>query len=164
MSYYDTTWRHPKAKMAPPIMDAFHEHLIWSKPHVQFMPRTCHFHWVHPTPPTENWSIQNIHNIKTMKKHNTPFPHFKVSSYISFHPWGLEIPCHFFVTTWHSWSSPPLSVSLKAHKLGPAAGNSWRQIPTVFKDDSRDSQGHGIPFPYYSHIFRDSFGSGMEKF
>ena len=32
------------------------------------------------------------------------------------------------------------------------------------ESDSRDSQGHGNPmvsFPYYSHIFRDSYGNSM---
>ena len=52
-------------------------------------------------------------------------------------------------------------------ELGWSPSRSHCHVISVFrwKGDSRSPQGHGTPlmvsFPYHSHIFRDSYGSGM---
>ena len=65
--------------------------------------------------------------------------------------------------TYKSYSSCNILVSVKLHAIVSQAMFLWctsrASNKTMIKGDSRDPLM--VSFPYYSHIFRDSYGSGM---
>ena len=81
---------------------------------------------------------------------------------------GEMVSSIFFRSTRHSQETyPPKQVDvgkIRSRSTTVILEKNNSELLKV-KGDSRDSQGHGDPlmvsFPYYSHIFRDSYGSGM---
>ena len=126
---------------------------------------------------SSSFKERNIHKIPGAHFFGSPqydrldmvfqLPPSRIYTYVAMLVWGGCVPFLFQKSRWKIWkwlTSLPEKKQMTCYQLSRKSPIEWDQKTQIVREFFRDPQQWDplvVSFPYHSHIFRDSYGSGM---